>query len=197
MSSTQHTHRRFPERLAFLLNNRIRRAISPPDGIISKLRVREGDVVVDFGCGPGFFTIAFAKIAAKTIAVDVSAKMLEKTANYARKNHVHVELLKSDGTTMDLADGSVDLIFLSHVFHEVEDKPRVLSEFSRILKTSGRLVIVERTKDKGIFPDSFGPPIVRESDVTDETTRAGFRSIQSVSHHKDTIIDVQKLQSRD
>ena len=197
MPSTQHAHKRFPERLAFLLNNPIRRATSSPDEIISKLNVSHDNVVMDFGCGPGFFTIALAKIAAKTIAVDVSAGMLEKTANYARKNRVHVELLKSDGTIIDLADGSVDLIFLSHVFHEVEDKPKVLSEFSRILKPPGRLAIVEKTQGNGKFSGSFGPPIVKAGDVIDETTRAGFRPIQSIPHHKDTIIIVQKLRAHD
>jgi len=193
MASTQHAHKRFPEKFAFLLNNPIRRATSSPDGIISKLGVSQGNVVMDFGCGPGFFTIALAKIAAKTIAVDVSEGMLEKTANYALKNHVHVELLKSDGTRIDLADSSVDLVFLSHVFHEVEDKPKVLREFFRILKPSGRLAIVEKSQGSKKLWGAFGPPIIKASDVIDETTLAGFKPIQTILHHKDSIIIVEKL----
>ncbi len=197
MPSSQHAHKRFPERLAFILNNPIRRAVSPPNDLISKLGVSQRDVVMDFGCGPGFFTIALAKIASKTIAVDVSSRMLEKTANYAERNHVAVELLKSDGTTIDLADGSVDLIFLSHVFHEVEDKPKLLKEFFRILKLSGRLAILEKTRGGGIFSGKFGPPIVNEDEVIDETNHAGFTSVQTVPHHTDSIMIVQKLPTQD
>jgi ubiquinone/menaquinone biosynthesis C-methylase UbiE len=196
MPSNKHVHKRFPDRLNFLLNNPIRRAISPPNDLISKLAVTQGDVVMDFGCGPGFFTIAFAKIALKTIAIDVSSRMLERTANYAEKNHVHIELLKSDGTTINLADSSVDLVFLSHVFHEVEDKPRVLKEFLRILRPSGRLAIVEKTRGSSIFSGKFGPPIIKEDEVIDETDRAGFRSVQTIPHRKDSMIVCQKLNQK-
>lgn len=151
-------HRRFPERLAFTLNNRVRRFLEPPDRLISKLNLRSSDVVVDFGCGPGFHTIPLARIASRTIAVDVSPRMLEKTTSNAKKNDVTVDLLMTDGTAIKLGDGTVDLIFLNHVFHEIADRPKVLSEFLRIMKRSGRLAIVERTRG-GLFTWKPGPPI--------------------------------------
>jgi ubiquinone/menaquinone biosynthesis C-methylase UbiE len=45
-------------------------------------------VILDFGCGPGFYTIEFAKIANKVIGIDFQPKMLEKTLDYARKNNI-------------------------------------------------------------------------------------------------------------
>jgi ubiquinone/menaquinone biosynthesis C-methylase UbiE len=182
-----HAHKRFPERLAFTLNSRVRRFLEPPDRLISKLCLRASDVVVDFGCGPGFYTIPIAKVVARTIAADISPRMLERTDSNATKNGVTVVLLATDGTEIKLGDESADLIFLNHVFHEIVDKRRVLSEFLRILKRSGRLAIVEKIRG-GLFSGKLGPPIIDPTEVTEELERAGFSLSQTIAYGNDSII---------
>jgi ubiquinone/menaquinone biosynthesis C-methylase UbiE len=59
--------------------------------------------------------------------------------------------LQSDGKNIKVEDGSLDLILLVTVYHEVGESRTVLAEFRRILKPTGKLVIVEVVK-KGIFP---------------------------------------------
>ena len=186
-SQDHHVHKRFPERLAFVLDNRVRRFLEPPDRLISKLDLSASDVVVDFGCGPGFYTIPIAKLVARTIAVDISPQMLKKTGSNAMKNGVTVELLTTDGTSIKLEDQSVDLIFLNHVFHEVVDKRKVLSEFLRILKRSGRLVIVERTRG-GFFSRRVGPPIVDKIEIAQDLKRYGFSTIHTITCGNDSIV---------
>mgnify|MGYP001131726732 CR=1 FL=1 len=192
MDSKNYAHKRFPERLAFTLNNRIRRFLQPPDKLISKLNVRPGDVVVDFGCGPGFFTVLLAKVAAKTIAVDVSPRMLERAASYAKKSGVTIQFLASSGTQIKLEDNSVDMVFLNHVFHEIEERPIVLGEFLRITRPSGRLVIVERTRGSRLLGGKLGPPIIDQTVVTREIERAGFAFAKTIPHGNDSIIIGQK-----
>ncbi len=185
------THRRFPERLAFILNNRVRKSLEPPDRLISKLNLRPNDVVMDFGCGPGFYTIPLAKRVAKTVAVDVSPHMLEKTLSDAKKNGVIVEPLESDGTELKLSDESVDLIFLNYVFHEITERSRVLSEFLRILKRSGRLAIVERTRG-GILMRKVGPPVMDRTEVVGELERGGFSLAETIAHDNTSMIIARK-----
>jgi SAM-dependent methyltransferase len=182
-----HAHKRFPERLAFTLNNRVRRSLEPPDRLISNLGLRANDVVVDFGCGSGFYTIPMAKIVARTIAMDISPRMLARTDSNARKNGVTVELLTTDGTEIKLEDESVDLIFLNHVFHEVVDRQKVLSEFLRILIRSGRLTVVERIRG-GLLSGKFGPPIIDQTEVVRDLERAGFSFIETIAYRNDSII---------
>lgn len=188
-------HGRFSDRLAFTLNNRIRRLLSPPERLISKLHVGASDVVADFGCGPGFFTIPLAKVAAKVIGIDVSPRMLEKAAFYASKSKVTVEFVKSDGTEISLADESVGLILLNHVFHEVEDRQGVLREFFRIMRPSGRLAIVERTRGQGALSGKVGPPVLNEAEVIKELERAEFTFVETIPHGKDSIIIARKTSS--
>jgi ubiquinone/menaquinone biosynthesis C-methylase UbiE len=191
--TTQHGgHRRFPGFLGFMLDNPIRRFLSPPGQIISKLNVGSKDTVVDFGCGTGFFTIPLAKIAERTIGIDVSSKMLVRAAENVRKNGFTAEFLESDGTEIKLENESIDFVLLVHVFHEVNDKPRVLREFSRILKRSGRLVIVEKTRGAKRFSGVLGPPVVDEREVVQEVERTGFSYVETIPRGKDGIIISKK-----
>lgn len=189
---SQHDSRKIPERLAFTLDNPVRRFLDPPERLIGKLGINPDETVVDFGCGPGYFLIPLVHVARRAIGVDVSPRMLEKASRKAKKKGVSVELLQSDGTGIRLEDGSVDLIFLNHVFHEVDDKPRVLGEFHRILKPLGRLAIVERTREPGRLMGNMGPPVVDEKRLIGEIQQAGFRFAQTIAHGNASIVISQK-----
>jgi SAM-dependent methyltransferase len=186
------SHERFPEKMDFLLNNPVRRFLSPPQRLLSKLNLHPSNVVVDFGCGPGFYTIPLAKITSRVIGVDVSTHMLEKAASYAKRSGVTIETIQSDGTRITLPDGSVDLILLNHVFHEVENRNKVLEEFLRTLKPSGRLAVLEKTRGKGVFSGKLGPPIMNEGDLVEEMRTAGFATVLIIPHGKDSVIVAQK-----
>jgi ubiquinone/menaquinone biosynthesis C-methylase UbiE len=192
---TLNRHRRFPDRLSFTLNNRIRSFLSPPEELIAKLDVGGRDVVVDFGCGSGFFTVPLANVAGKVIGIDVSPRMLERAASYARRYKLTVEFVRSDGTDIKLGDDSVDMILLNHVFHEVDDRRKVLSEFLRIMKPYGRLAIVERTLGRSILSGKLGPPIINEAEVIKELELAGFTFVRTIPHGKASIIIVRKTAS--
>jgi ubiquinone/menaquinone biosynthesis C-methylase UbiE len=136
---------------AIFLDNPIRRWIQPPSGLIQKLGINPNDFVMDFGCGPGYFTIELAKEAKSVVAVDLSPEMLKKAQRKAENAGVkNIRFLQSDGKTIQLNDNQVDLILLVTVFHEVSDSETVLKEFGRILKPTGKLAIVEVIK-KGLF----------------------------------------------
>ena len=190
--SSQNDSRKIPDRLAFTLDNPVRRFLDQPEQLIGKLGVNPDDTVLDFGCGPGYFLIPLAQVARRAIGVDVSPRMLEKGSRKAKEKGVSVELLQSDGTGIRLEDGSVDLIFLNHVFHEVDDKPRVLGEFRRILKPLGRLAIVERTREPGRLLGNMGPPVVDEKRLIGEIQQAGFRFAQTIAHRNTSIVISQK-----
>jgi len=183
-------HKRFPERLAFMLNNPLRRRLSPLENLISKLEIGPEDVMVDFG--PGYFTVPLARITKRTFGVDVSSGMLEKAAAYAKKEQVDIGLIQSDGTRINLPDGSIDGILLVHVFHEVESRPKVLGEFLRILRPVGRLLIVEKTRG-GRTLGKLGPPIINEAEISDEISKAAFAIVRTVPAGNDSIIIGKKL----
>jgi ubiquinone/menaquinone biosynthesis C-methylase UbiE len=186
----QHKHV-FPERFAFLLNNPIRRHFANPKKLISELGISSQDVVLDFGCGTGYFTIPLSRTAQKVIGVDISGNMLKKTAEYARREGVVVELLQSDGTRIDLSEDCVDVIMLVHVLHHVEEKARTLLEFHRILKPGGRVVILEKTRG-GFLTGIIGPPKVDQNEVITDLKSARLLFATTRPYGNETIIEAKK-----
>jgi len=192
LSKSIHMHKLFPERLSFLLYNPIRRRLNPPTRLISRLRLGNKDIVIDFGCGPGFYTIPLARLAARTIGIDISAKMLERADHNSKKEGVRVELIQSDGISVDLQDESINLIMMVHVFHEIGDKEKVLREFSRLLRSSGRLAIVERTRADGFLSRRFGPPVMEYEIIVHAITQAGFTVIEVMQIGEDSVVIVSR-----
>lgn len=137
-----------PVWLSFMLSNSIRKWLDLPSRVLDRLGVRADDVVIDFGCGSGFYTITLARMVGRVIAIDSQIGMLEKASSYARKNNVKVEFYQNDGASIPLADSIADLMFMRLVFHELDDKQAVLKELTRLLKRNGKLAIIEKTKKK-------------------------------------------------
>ncbi len=178
MEHEHKAHPRFSASMAFLLNNPIRRwSDHSPQKFIRLLEVQRNWAVMDFGCGPGFYTIPFARAAGRVVAVDVQPEMLRKAAAYAGKAGVKVESVESDGVRIPLPDSSFDLVFLSHVYHEIEDKRGALLEFRRLLKVGGRVAVREKT-EKTWFP--LGPPVIPVATIESGLGDAGFGQVSTV-----------------
>lgn len=113
--------------------------------------VKEGQSLLDYGCGTGYFTIPAAKIvgsAGKVYALDCFPRQLSIVKARARKEGLsNIELILSDLET-GLPDECVDIIWMCDVFHEVRQKRAVLEEFRRVLKKEGVLAIRDGMKDR-------------------------------------------------
>jgi len=71
---------------AFFLDNPIRRLVQPPSELIEKRALDSNEVVMDFGCGPGYTLLTLQKKTKKVVAVDLSSEMLKKAKNKAEKS---------------------------------------------------------------------------------------------------------------
>ncbi len=186
MGDEHRAHPRFSASMAFELNNPLKRWLDhSPERFIRLLGVQQDWAVMDFGCGPGFYTIPFARAAGRVVAVDVQPEMLRKAAAYARKAGVKVEFVESDGVRIPLPDESFDLVFLSLVYHEIEDKGTVLPEFRRLLKAGGRVAIREKT-EKTLLP--IGPPVTPVATIESGLKDAGFGEIYTVGGRGSRIV---------
>lgn len=110
--------------------------------------IREGMTVIDFGCGPGFFTSEAAKLvgeSGRVVAVDLQKGMLDLVkqkivdTKYEKRIMLHQCESHSIGLQM-----KVDFIWAFYAIHEVPDKERVLRELTSLLKPGGKLLIAEQ-----------------------------------------------------
>lgn len=135
-----------------------------PTKELGKLKIREDDSILDFGCGVGSFTIPLAQIVTKgTIhALDKQKYAIETVKKRAKKRRIlNIRTIISDGETA-LENETIDVVVLFGVLPEIEDKARVLKELHRILKSEGSLStrfcfhiskeeILELMKKTGLF----------------------------------------------
>ena len=94
-------------------------------------------VVLDVGCGDGARTLA--NLPAGSVGIDISRSGLA----LARETVPDARLAQGDMVTLPLAADSVDGITAYHaVFHvDREDHPAVYSEFARVLRPGGTLLM--------------------------------------------------------
>jgi len=127
------------------------RTRSKPLFVVDELRpggVSAGMHVLDFGCGPGKYTVHAASIVGAegvVYALDIhplAIKMVEKTARKQRLTNIRP--ICSSCTT-GLEPATIDLALLFNTLHDVDDKDGVLAEIRRVLKPNGRLVYRDHT----------------------------------------------------
>ena len=141
-----HSHARdvFSYERAAHLDTKFRHILYRPDALAERY-VTPGSRVLDFGCGPGFFTRAFAKRVGEkgaVIAADLQEEMLnivrEKFAAEGLISRVTTHRCKPD--SLDLSpekDGQVDTAFAIFVVHEVPDRKKLFSEIAAMLRPGG------------------------------------------------------------
>jgi ubiquinone/menaquinone biosynthesis C-methylase UbiE len=115
--------------------------------------VREGSRVLEVGCGTGKNLIQFAKKVTpvgEVCGLDFSLRMIEKTRRLLLSHSLwgQVHLVLGDATHCPLRDAGFDLVFNSYMLDLIDVPliPEVLWEFRRLLKATGRLVLVSLTK---------------------------------------------------
>jgi ubiquinone/menaquinone biosynthesis C-methylase UbiE len=124
---------------------------------LSEVGLKLGEIVVDYGCGPGLYTIEIAKAIGpngRVIAVDVhplAANSINKLMK--KQNLTNYSVIITDCDTK-LSDHSVDVILLFDVYHLLTTPERNIREFHRILKSHGKLwVIVDHIDPKKVIQD--------------------------------------------
>jgi len=98
--------------------------------------------VGDLGCGTGQVSELIAPHVAKVVAVDGSADMVQ-AARRRLKGASQVEVRRGDMEALPIDDRQLDVAIIALVLHHVPDPARALSEVSRVLKSGGRLLIVD------------------------------------------------------
>jgi ubiquinone/menaquinone biosynthesis C-methylase UbiE len=135
-----------PVELSGGLDNLIRRWLQNPRKILRPY-VKEGMTVLDFGCGPGFFTLAMARMvgaSGRVIGCDLQEGMLQKLHTKIKGSQIEnvVTLHKCLEDRIGVSE-SVDFVLVFYMFHEVPDQEKYLKEICALLNPDGKVLLVE------------------------------------------------------
>ena len=108
------------------------------DLISEALQLRPGSRVLDAGCGPGYFTIAFAQRGCVVDGVDISPQMIERARANAAAAGVEIAFSTGDLAALDAPDATYDAIAARMVLQFSPHLSAVLDEFERVGKPDAR-----------------------------------------------------------
>lgn len=107
--------------------------------------VREGETVLDLGCGAGIDVLLGAmKVGAtgRVIGVDMTEEMIERARrNVADARLMNAEIRKGIIEELPVETGSIDWLISNCVINLSPEKPRVFKEIARVLKPGGRMMV--------------------------------------------------------
>lgn len=126
---------------------RIRDIFRPTHKVLSEVDIiKPGAHVLDYGCGPGNYTIAAAELvgpSGKVYAVDIHAHAISEVQNKADiKGLRNVQTILTDCNTK-LPDSSVDIVLLFYVLHDFKNPDAIIKELNRVLKPRGVLLVID------------------------------------------------------
>jgi ubiquinone/menaquinone biosynthesis C-methylase UbiE len=155
----------FPPSLAFFLDLPLRRLLIDREKFLRGMGVKEGDRVLEVGCGPGFFTETLSLIVGekgKVYAQDIEEAMLRKIKKKLPSfRYPNVIPLLCNSSSLELPDSSCDVILCANVIEEIYKEGELegtVKEIGRVLKPGGILFIKEHR---------FGgtEPIIKETEA--------------------------------
>ena len=102
--------------------------------------IQTGKAVLEVGCGIGVTPCSLAKqYGAQVTAVDISEKMVARTAGRIKRMKLDalVDARTGDAQDLPFEDNTFDAVISESVLAFVNDKPRAMGEYARVVKPGG------------------------------------------------------------
>jgi len=160
-------------------------------------KIKEGDTVLDLGCGAGFDCFLASRKVGKTgkiIGIDMTEEMIEMANANAEKQGVkNVEFVLSEIEKLPIKDDSVDVIITNCVINLTPDKTETFKEAYRVLRKGGKMYVSDivllkelskqQREDKNLLTGCVAGALLRDN-YLDKIKKAGF-DIRILSENKE------------
>jgi ubiquinone/menaquinone biosynthesis C-methylase UbiE len=114
-----------------------------PQRRLEKFPLKEGMAVVDYGCGPGRYTLPIARLVGpkgKVFAIDIQPLAISTVRKKAaRESLTNIEAILIDSDNTGIQSSSIDLVLFVDTLHQIGDCDALFREIHRILKQDGIL----------------------------------------------------------
>ncbi len=135
---------------------------------LTKIKIGSDSVILDVGCGGGKTLGRLANLApnGKVFGLDYSADMVEysKKVNKALISQNRVQIVEGSVEKMGFKDGFFDLVTAFETYYFWNSFPDALKEIKRVLKPSGKLLLVNEMIKDGVY-EVTNAKLIKETQV--------------------------------
>ncbi|MCC6409677.1 MAG: class I SAM-dependent methyltransferase [Planctomycetes bacterium] len=163
--------------------------------VLEKLALADGTTVADLGCGPGVFSLAFARALPHGLvySVDVEPRQLDRLREHLLADGLeNVVPVLASYSTPHLPLASCDLIFIADTYHHFDERVSYMRGLRRFLAPGGRLAILEYKPG----PLPVGPPPTHKLKVGElerELVDAGYEREAKFDTHANHDFEVWRV----
>lgn len=137
------------------LEFRLRDLVWPPSKILKEAGLRSGMHVLDFGCGPGSFSLAAARLVGphgRVYALDIHPLAIRCVTRAAARHGITNIFPVLGSNTGELPSESIDMALLYDVLHDITDAAETLAGIHRVLRVERVLSVRDHhLKEKTIL----------------------------------------------
>jgi 2-polyprenyl-3-methyl-5-hydroxy-6-metoxy-1,4-benzoquinol methylase len=156
------------------LDSWLRRKVHDPEKILHDY-IKEGSIVMDIGCGPGFFSIPMAGMVGETgkvIAVDLQEEMLQKLKVKASKKNLQDRIIYHNCTADDIGiNEKVDFVLTFWMVHEVRNTDNFFIQIAKTMKPGSHYMLVE---------PKLHVPLNRYNEIVSSAVKAGLKPFSNL-----------------
>lgn len=109
---------------------------------LSRAGLEPGMSFLDIAAGSGALSIPAARLGAKVLATDLSAVMLGRLGERAKREGLAIETRVMDGHALELDDDRFDMAGSQFGVMLFPDMPRGLREMTRVVRPGGRVLMI-------------------------------------------------------
>ena len=153
--------------------------------LIADLGLPPGSTGLDVGCGVGLYALWLAEatgLRGRVLGIEPTAERVDAARELVGKrlDAGRLEFREGDATALPMPDQSVDWVWCGDVLHHVLDTDKALSEFRRVVRPGGHVVVKESQVLSAMFLPGY-PELERRiqlAEIARSLDEGGGRSFQ-------------------
>jgi SAM-dependent methyltransferase len=129
--------------------------VAQREATLALFAAKPGEHIIDIGSGPGFLCESIAKLVGpngRVLGIDVSEELL--AAAQRRNTYSNLTYENGDAVKLPVPDATFDAAISTQVFEYVADFDLAIREMRRVLKPSGRALVVATDWDGVVWHSS-------------------------------------------